>query len=184
MYFQWSECMRYLSTLTFLLINAAVSHLCQAGIVLDSNGFVTQATLEVSGVSYDVTLTKGTYDSVDSQFTLSDELWFGDQSLASDFGNALKDSLNASTESLSTQPFYWFAYQADQRTSSAQITATGVYEYNGNWILSASSNFPSTNDAYFASVGNPNVPEPSTAIAMGLLGVLGFAGNRRRRRQS
>ena len=80
--------MRYLSTLTFLLINAAVSHLCQAGIVLDSNGFVTQATLEVSGVSYDVTLTKGTYDSVDSQFTLSDELWFGDQSLASDFGNA------------------------------------------------------------------------------------------------
>ena len=28
------------------------------------------------------------------------------------------------------------------------------------------------------------VPEPSTAIAMGLLGVLGFAGNRRRRRQS
>ena len=30
---------------------------------------------------------------------------------------------------------------------------------------------------------NP-VPEPSTAIAMGVLGVLGFAGNRRRRRQS
>ncbi|MGC6550515.1 MAG: PEP-CTERM sorting domain-containing protein [Rubripirellula sp.] len=28
------------------------------------------------------------------------------------------------------------------------------------------------------------VPEPSTAIAMGLLGVVGFAGNRRRRRQS
>ena len=28
-----------------------------------------------------------------------------------------------------------------------------------------------------------SVPEPSTAIAMGLLGVVGFAGNRRRRRQ-
>ena len=27
------------------------------------------------------------------------------------------------------------------------------------------------------------VPEPSTAISMGLLGVVGFAGNRRRRRQ-
>jgi len=27
------------------------------------------------------------------------------------------------------------------------------------------------------------VPEPSTAIAMGLLGIVGFAGNRRRRRQ-
>ena len=31
---------------------------------------------------------------------------------------------------------------------------------------------------------DPNaVPEPSTAIAMGLLGIVGFAGNRRRRRQ-
>jgi len=30
---------------------------------------------------------------------------------------------------------------------------------------------------------NSSVPEPSTAIAMGLLGVLGCAGNRRRRRQ-
>ena len=29
---------------------------------------------------------------------------------------------------------------------------------------------------------NSAVPEPSTAIAMGLLGVVGFAGNRRRRR--
>ena len=29
----------------------------------------------------------------------------------------------------------------------------------------------------------PTVPEPSTAIAMGLLGIVGFAGNRRRRRQ-
>ncbi len=27
------------------------------------------------------------------------------------------------------------------------------------------------------------VPEPSTVIAMGLLGIVGFAGNRRRRRQ-
>ena len=31
--------------------------------------------------------------------------------------------------------------------------------------------------------GDPTVPEPSTAIAMGLLGIVGFAGNRRRRRQ-
>ena len=31
--------------------------------------------------------------------------------------------------------------------------------------------------------GVPDVPEPSTAIAMGLLGIVGFAGNRRRRRQ-
>ena len=34
-----------------------------------------------------------------------------------------------------------------------------------------------------SSDATPTVPEPSTAIAMGLLGVVGFAGNRRRRRQ-
>ena len=36
----------------------------------------------------------------------------------------------------------------------------------------------------WAKASSGAVPEPSTAIAMGLLGVLGFAGNRRRRRQS
>ena len=35
----------------------------------------------------------------------------------------------------------------------------------------------------WAKASSGTVPEPSTAIAMGLLGVLGFAGNRRRRRQ-
>ena len=34
------------------------------------------------------------------------------------------------------------------------------------------------------SSSTPAVPEPSTAIAMGLLGVVGFAGNRRRRNRS
>lgn len=33
------------------------------------------------------------------------------------------------------------------------------------------------------TVTTPAVPEPSTAIAMGLLGIVGFAGNHRRRRQ-
>ncbi|MGC6448443.1 MAG: PEP-CTERM sorting domain-containing protein [Rubripirellula sp.] len=35
-----------------------------------------------------------------------------------------------------------------------------------------------------AQASSSTVPEPSTAIAMGLLGIVGFAGNRRRRRQS
>jgi len=177
--------MRYLSILTFLVINAAGSHLCQAGIVLDSNGVVTQATLVVSGVSYDVTMTKGTYEAVDSQFTLNDEPWFGDQAIAAGFGNALKDLLNASTESLSTAPFYQFAFQVDPDTSSDTITAAFIHEYNSNWILTESgTTYSNTSGDYYASVNNPNVPEPSTAIAMGLLGVVGFAGNRRRRRQS
>ena len=38
-------------------------------------------------------------------------------------------------------------------------------------------------DAVSVSAVTATVPEPSTAIAMGLLGIVGFAGNRRRRRQ-
>jgi len=37
--------------------------------------------------------------------------------------------------------------------------------------------------AFQSSTSTATVPEPSTAIAMGLLGIVGFAGNRRRRRQ-
>lgn len=41
-----------------------------------------------------------------------------------------------------------------------------------------------TNGTYIGEWAKAStVPEPSTAIAMGLLGILGFAGNRRRRRQ-
>ena len=44
---------------------------------------------------------------------------------------------------------------------------------------------PSSTVITWASLSSPPVvPEPSTAIAMGLLGVFGFAGSRRRRRQS
>lgn len=42
---------------------------------------------------------------------------------------------------------------------------------------------PDLGIATFALSAPTAVPEPSTAIAMGLLGVVGFAGNRRRRRQ-
>ena len=47
-----------------------------------------------------------------------------------------------------------------------------------NYVLSSTSY-----DAHFRLQGTV-VPEPNTAIAMGLLGVVGFAGNRRRRRAS
>jgi hypothetical protein len=49
-----------------------------------------------------------------------------------------------------------------------------VWAFTGNGVTD-------TVTLNFSSTGT--VPEPSTAIAMGLLGIVGFAGNRRRRRQ-
>ena len=57
--------------------------------------------------------------------------------------------------------------------------------------ITATTNFTLGNDPRsntlkvitVGSGGTGSVPEPSTAIAMGLLGIVGFAGHRRRRRQ-
>jgi hypothetical protein len=52
----------------------------------------------------------------------------------------------------------------------------------GTYVTTFTNN--DTSDTFTINVlGGASVPEPSTAIAMGLLGIVGFAGNRRRRRQ-
>ena len=54
----------------------------------------------------------------------------------------------------------------------------------GNFIASPSFTLEKgAPQSTYAFTPNQAVPEPSTAIAMGLLGIVGFAGNRRRRRQ-
>ncbi|MDA9778420.1 PEP-CTERM sorting domain-containing protein [Rubripirellula sp.] len=102
-------------------------------------------------------------------------------------------------------PQYSFAYSegvswVDYASAKYQgISTGGVPELGtGHWqILDEGSNgLTATNQSHdgwyhnmlFATAtdfsADPNaVPEPSTAIAMGLLGIVGFAGNRRRRRQ-
>ena len=52
-----------------------------------------------------------------------------------------------------------------------------IYAFDGSPLR----HFNGTHVGDWAKASSGNVPEPSTAIAMGLLGVLGFAGNRRRR---
>jgi len=58
-------------------------------------------------------------------------------------------------------------------------TATGT-EYVSSGFRVIYTDFTSNSSS---GGGSPTVPEPTTAIALGLLGIVGFAGNRRRRRQ-
>ena len=61
--------------------------------------------------------------------------------------------------------------------TSSNVTEWRLYLYN-----SGGYNFGIRLDDITLNRAAAAVPEPSTAIAMGLLGVVGFAGNRRRRR--
>ena len=65
------------------------------------------------------------------------------------------------------------------------VTLYNVWTFNYGYI-DADQPTNSSGTYYWASTTAPHtgtVPEPSTAIAMCFLGVVGFAGNRRRRRQ-
>jgi hypothetical protein len=69
-------------------------------------------------------------------------------------------------------------------TGTAVFADTTINNFGstGSYVTTFSNN--GTSDTFTINVyGGASVPEPSTAIAMGLLGIVGFAGNRRRRRQ-
>lgn len=76
----------------------------------------------------------------------------------------------------------WTATQPKDRTSGK--TGKSAFEATGSWTWTFTGNGDSdTVVLNFSSSTSSAVPEPSTALVMGLLGIVGFAGNRRRRRQ-
>ena len=84
---------------------------------------------------------------------------------------------------LGTEVYLPFGYSTGQQLSgSAIFAATSISGFGtpGTYVTTFSNG--GTSDTFTINVvGATPVPEPSTAIAMGLLGVVGFAGNRRRR---
>ena len=88
--------------------------------------------------------------------------------------------LESPTSSTSTTDFFGIYDDTGTSISSLQVSWT-----RGDTTL-AKFNYIDNLEFGVATGGGGGtaaVPEPSTAIAMGLLGIVGFAGNRRRRRQ-
>jgi len=99
---------------------------------------------------------------------------------------------NAVSQTVTTTPVTFARITVDTSGSTGDITfqftnslgsppVASVYVEGGASVAMSMTPFTIT-DA--TNSGGGAVPEPSTAVAMGLLGVLGFAGNRRRRRQA
>jgi hypothetical protein len=111
----------------------------------------------------------------------------------STLATALREDLNNPTPTLNYQQImFLFTFpQEPPPPTASTITARVVYYSSGTYVDSNSGVDPDQDSGLqtflWASTTAPqtgSVPEPSTAIAMGLLGIVGFAGNRRRRRSA
>ena len=201
--------MRYLSILTFLF-SIAVINPAHAGVLLEfdlsgTNQLIITAT---TGTALE-SVTGRTGRGIVLEGT--GELGFGNVGDASDtFGYK---ATGAFTNQLKLHPInangVWSInlYEVNAATTDTSITQ-GQQAFVGTTTITLDAteyanllDAPNSGKIYafadyydYATVGtyigdwakasSGTVPEPSTAIAMGLLGVLGFAGNRRRRRQS
>ena len=184
-----------LGILTFLFAVAPIDP-AHAGIVI-SDGQLKSWTIDNTTVYF----YKGSAEAVDSDVNLKDEFWWKDQITAFYLAQELKYELSQEQSYIDTltgqnqEVEYKFAF--DQYESADSITSHAVYSDGGRFESTTQTPFtdPITDTGYsedgttwtfyWASttpLNSSQVPEPSTAIALGLLGIVGFAGNRRRRR--
>ena len=188
-----------LGILTFLFAVAPIDP-AHAGIVI-SDGELKSWTLDdeiPSTTARAIYFYKGSAEDVDSDVNLEDEPWWKDGLQAGALAEHLIDHLSREQSYIETltgqtQVEYKFAFDyssADTITSHAVFSNFG--EWSSTYDLGRTFNdrITHTGDSpwtfYWASttpLNSSQVPEPSTAIAMGLLGMAGFAGNRRRRCQ-
>jgi hypothetical protein len=158
-----------------------------AGVVVDFNGEFPVWTNDNDGTTY--YFYSGAYNlaAVQPEGFAS----------AGNIGEALRDDLNQYDPTALSNANRIFIIASDG--NPPRPTQTGINtnivlfnDFTGSWesqpVLGIDPNTQQEAGAsyYWASTTEPasNVPEPSTAIAVGLLGVVGFAGNRRRRQVS
>ena len=188
---------RWITTILLVFLGSTQS---SAGIVvLDGNGIVTKWT-STDGTEYN--FIAGSYNAITATGGVITDV--GDGSDASTLAQEIQSDLDAinDTPTPDQTVMYMFYHDDNSVTHNTtfawhgqSISGTQWHPYEDDIDLDATTHkvdipgialSTSPNSTiYWASTTEPasNVPEPSTAIAMGLLGIVGFAGNRRRRRQ-
>ena len=167
---------------------------------MDQSGYVTSATLTDGTNNYDVIFVASSWGGLSTDqknSIIGSSWWVGGNtnalSKSSLLAQDLEDELDV-TPTAAADALYYIPFWDAKGFVAYYDTDTN----NGEWktdTTAAQTNTTSTTQPiqgtdrviYWAIPGTPgtqsNVPEPSTAIAMGLLGIVGFAGNRRRRRR-
>ena len=198
--------MRYLSILTFLFSIALINP-AHAGVLiyLDlsvTNRLTLTATTETAIATTDPGGTTGTGIVLEGTGIVPSDLTGGasdtfgvystgafSQVKTSRLLNNGVNSLNLYDSSDDRATSITSGQQAFVGTTTINLDDATIYNNLLNGPSSGKIYAFADNSLTFATDGTyigdwAKVPEPSTAIAMGVLGVLGFAGNRRRRRQS
>ena len=177
----------------FAALLVAISGQAHGGVIAyDSNNIVTSWSSNTAGETY--YFYAGSYNdnsAIIKQFPRNINVILNIE-------NEFVIDLGSTSSILSGNPMY--AFDQGWNANTTKRVHIGVIEdtsTEGKWTAYSSietsptettrSFAGSTRTLYWASTTAPSngaVPEPSTAVAMGLLGLAGFAGNRRRRRQS
>ena len=180
-----------LQTVIALAFIIAVPSQSSAGIIVDpATGIVTEATGSSSGDTY--YFYEGSYVSTLTTSETTTNINVIDKFYDS---QGFAQAFNSYSGTLDTSISYLLATSAtsnEVRVNEVRfvVAAWGMFTLNYSNTATTNGTAKGSKTFYFASLTAPtggstgSVPEPSTAIAMGLLGLAGFAGNRRRRRQS
>ena len=185
--------------LVAVIVTMATTGVGQAGIISVTNGVVTEASITpTSGTPITIytgasqSWTAGGYAGT----TTDPGSWWGNDTLAKQLAAALAADINSETINIpdATDVAYLFAWETnDEARGGPSIKVARVFHQDGSWqtdsigeynVLRTQDQTDSGITLYYVTQSTTTVPEPSTAIALGLLGIVSFAGNRRRRRQS
>ena len=180
--------MRSFKLLTFFILSSVASHHCHSGVItVNPDGKPTKWVSD-AGTTYDL-YEDSYFDAFINNY--DDDVTFDfSRTEARNLASALaKDA----TDSALQRTDFVIGFAQGSHGQVVRASFAFYFPSRRDW---ASTDFDYSTTAHFlvifrrvhrliwaatsANSQNP-VPEPSTAIAMGLLGVLGFAGSRRRK---
>lgn len=191
-------------TFTGLAYSTILTANLSAGVITVEGGLVTSATLVYGTQEYEFNFVQGSWNDLTSQQQVAiqsgpqwdDRASFGSVStaLAILLAQAMNEAISSDPSlTISTSPSYWFAestpgdgvwgartyyelasgynqYTWHKANWRQDVSQTATVRY-GKPIIWAVPNYQET------------VPEPSTAIAIGIVSIVGVVKSRRRRRQ-